>query len=310
MGLGDCRLTQRHFCGIGDVFAVFDYRDRMFWLRVNTKNNCHRRRRLPYLTLRSHQVSNMSSKTPPYRVGREEFETDTARLQAALDRFDEGKGLIGGDPSKRSRWIRPLPEEPAPVFRLHQSSAEHLSRLAIFVEQAPIEIEIGSGHGEFILDWANQHRDRHFIAFEVKWKLMRRTVKRAHHAGLPNLWVSDDDARYDLPRLLEAGSVDVFHVLFPDPWWKPKHQPRRLFVPPVVDIFAGLLRPGGFLRVATDVPGYGDVICDVVEAHPRFQANEPALAEQYANARPTSRQVFCDEVGRPYQYYYFMKRIT
>ena len=131
---------------------------------------------------------------------------------------------------------------------------------------------------------------------------------RAQKEGVENLWVSDDDARFDLPRLLPPNSVDVFHILFPDPWWKPKHQARRLFVPPFVDVLALLLKPGGVLRAATDVPGYAEVIQEVVEAHPDFLPHNPVLAEQFADAAPTSRQAFCDKIGRPYQFFYFQKK--
>ncbi|RUA18297.1 MAG: hypothetical protein DSY55_00405 [Clostridia bacterium] len=243
-----------------------------------------------------------------YKVGPDRFETDEVRLQKALDGYHLGKGFIGGDPRRRPRWLHPLPPEPAPAFRLLQSSPEHLARLSDFVTTASLEVEIGSGPGAFILDHAQKHSERHFLAFEVKWKLVRDIVKRARRLGINNLWVSDDDARFDLPRLLRPGSVDVFHVLFPDPWWKPKHQIRRLFVPPFVDTLALLLKPGGILRAATDVPGYADVIQPVVEAHPDFLPHNAALRDQFSDAAPTSRQAFCDDIGRPYQFFYFQKK--
>ncbi len=250
----------------------------------------------------------MPQPRPPYRVGPSEFDIDPDRLEVAVARYDQGKGLIGGNPERRPRWLHPLPPEPASVFRLLESSPEHRQRLQTFLTAAPLEIEIGSAYGEFILDWAAAHPERHFLAFEVKWKLLARLAKRSERRGLANLWLSDDDARYDLPRLLAPGSVDVFHILFPDPWWKPKHQARRLFVPPFVDLLAQLLHPGGMLRVATDVPGYGEVIQDLVEGHGAFTPTQPQLAARFAGATPTSRQAFCEETGRPYTYYYFVRR--
>lgn len=248
----------------------------------------------------------MSAPHPVYRIGPDTFHTDQARLEQTLARYDEGKGLIGGDPRRRPQWLHPLPPEPARAFRLHQSSPEHLQRLRTFLEAGgPLEIEIGSGRGEFILDRAARHPERRFLAFEVKWKLLRRLAERAERLGLTNLWVSDDDARYDLPRLLAPGSVAVIHILFPDPWWKPKHQSRRIFLPPFIAVMADLLQPGGMLRVATDVPDYAEYIIAQVTAHPAFSAPRPELAVAFADAVPTSRQAFCDAIGRPYRYLYF-----
>jgi tRNA G46 methylase TrmB len=73
-------------------------------------------------------------------------------------------------------------------------------------------------------------------------------------------------------------------------------------------VLALLLKPGGILRAATDVSGYAEVIQEVVEAHPDFLPHNPDLAEQFADAAPTSRQAFCDKIGRPYQFFYFQKK--
>jgi len=246
----------------------------------------------------------------PYRVGRDAFDTDEARLQKALERYNEGKGLIGGDPSRRPGGVHPLSEQVTRGFRLLGSPPAQMERLHRFLTTAPLEIEIGSGRGEFILNWADLHPHRHFLAFEVKTKLIRRIATRADQQGLENLWVSDDDARYTLPRILSPASVDAFHILFPDPWWKPKHQVRRLFTPPFIDALSILLRPAGLLRIATDVPGYAQQIRELLETHPDFAGPIPELAERFVAATPTDRQAFCDEIGRPYAYLYFEKNRT
>ncbi|NOZ71672.1 MAG: hypothetical protein GXP38_07125 [Chloroflexi bacterium] len=250
----------------------------------------------------------MNSPKPLYRVGRETFETDESRLQRALRRYEEGKGLIGGDPSRRPPAKHPSILTQPPAFRLLGSAPEHLESLQSFLKAAPLEIEIGSGRGEFILDWAAQHPQRHFLAFEVKSKLTRRILKKIQKQGLANIWVSDDDARYVLPRLLPPQSVDVFHILFPDPWWKPKHQIRRLFVPPFVEILVILLRPEGILRIATDVPGYAEQIQTMLSAHPQLVTTPAEITQRFRGATPTARQVFCDDIQRPYQFLYYSKK--
>ena len=72
-----------------------------------------------------------------------------------------------------------------------------------------------------------------------------------------DLWLSDDDARFNLPRVVADGRVDIFHILFPDPWWKTQHIDKRLFSPPFVDLLAAKLRPGGLLHFKSDVQEYG-----------------------------------------------------
>lgn len=242
------------------------------------------------------------------RRGKGVLEIDEARLKEVWEKQKEGKGLIGGDPRRRPRWVHPIPPEPAPWFRLGQSSPEHRERLVRFLTEAPAEIEIGAGSGHFILDWAEAHPDRHFLAFEVRWKFANKIYKKLVRRGLTNLWVSDDDARATIPEVVPDESIEVFHILMPDPWWRPKHQAKRIFSPWFVDVLARKLKPGGILRFETDVEGYPEFVEKLVTAHPLFEPHDPALGERFASATPTLRQQWCMERGIPIFRRYFRRR--
>ncbi|MCX6977657.1 MAG: hypothetical protein NTX04_06900 [Verrucomicrobia bacterium] len=58
--------------------------------------------------------------------------------------------------------------------------------------------------------------------------------------------------RYVLPPL----SVARAHVLFPDPWPKRHHQPRRLIQDGFMEALHGILVDGGELRIKTDDEPY------------------------------------------------------
>jgi len=218
-----------------------------------------------------------------------------------------GKGLIGGDPQRKPFWKRPQPPEPATWYRHDVASPAHRQRLRDFLTAAPLEIEIGAGDGRFIIAWAEQHPDRHFFAFEVRWKYARRMFERAQKHNLANLWVSDNDARIVIPDAIPDNSVEVFHILMPDPWWKPKHQAKRLIAPWFVRILARKLKPGGVLRVETDVEGYPDFVRTVVAEVPALMPDNAALASRFATAPPTTRQLWCREHNVPVYRLYFQK---
>jgi tRNA (guanine-N7-)-methyltransferase len=61
--------------------------------------------------------------------------------------------------------------------------------------------------------------------------------------------VINGDARILAPRLFRAGSLAALHVHFPDPWWKRRHQRRRL-VDDRMSTLLGLLAPGAPLDSA------------------------------------------------------------
>ena len=248
------------------------------------------------------------------RLGRDEFDVDPGQQQEAAERYDEGRGLIGGDPNKRPdhiRW-RPIPED-QPYFRLIDISAQKRARLDGFLHEEkqgnegkaassarPLEVEIGFGNGEFLLGRSARLVDRRFLGFEVKRNLCRALVREAGAASLGNLWISDDDARWALPQLALAGQVDVIHVLYPDPWWKRRHQVKRLFTLPFLDLVHTLLVPGGLLHARSDVEGYAELIVELVGEHGGFSANDPALAAPLDSDPPTRREAYCRSIDRPF----------
>ncbi|NPA91959.1 MAG: hypothetical protein GXO55_11050 [Chloroflexi bacterium] len=242
------------------------------------------------------------------RRGKGKLDVDWSRIREAWARQPEGKGLIGGDPRRRPRWVHPIPEEPAPWFRLGQSSPEHRERLVRFLLEAPAEIEIGAGSGHFIADWARKHPDRHFLVFEVRWKFARKVYKKTVEKGLTNVWVSDDDARVTIPEVVPDASIHVFHILMPDPWWRPKHQARRIFSPWFIDVLARKLVPGGIVRFETDVEGYPEFVEELFAQHPAFEPHNPELEALFADAQPTLRQQWCIEHGIPIFKRYFRRK--
>jgi tRNA (guanine-N7-)-methyltransferase len=133
-------------------------------------------------------------------------------------------------------------------------------------------------------------------------------VERIRRLELANLWVSDDDARFSLPRLATAGRVEQVHILFPDPWWKEQHKVKRLFSPPFVDLLATLLAPGGLLHFKSDVAEYGDLVRYLVEHNPAFLPHDEALAAAIGDFALTHREAWCRRNAKPVTAFYFERR--
>jgi tRNA (guanine-N7-)-methyltransferase len=262
------------------------------------------------------QESRLDYHATSFSQGRMDFSweelTEEERRHVYAD-WESGKGLIGGDPRRRSgsTW---LPDWGVDRFffrtlALGDERGWNGKRLrAALATEQPLEIEIGFGRGDFILDRAIRNPGRLFIGYEVKTKAVRLGLARVERLQLENLWISDDDARFSLPRVIPDGQVDAFHVLFPDPWWKEQHRVRRLFSPPFVDLLAAKLHPGGLLHFRTDVQEYGELVRYLVEGHPAFGRHEPDLAGRVEPSVPTHREHWCLEHGLPVFRCYFSRR--
>jgi tRNA (guanine-N7-)-methyltransferase len=126
----------------------------------------------------------------------------------------------------------------------------------IFQNDRPIEVDLGSGPGKFLIEAAQKFPNRNFLGVERLLGRVRKTCRQAFQIGLTNLRVLRLEIDYTVRYLLPRNSVWRFHLYFPDPWPKRRHQTRR-----VVDgeFFHGICRSlidGGELLIKTDHEEY------------------------------------------------------
>jgi tRNA (guanine-N7-)-methyltransferase len=140
----------------------------------------------------------------------------------------------------------------APVFTIEPG--------ALFDRAAPLEIEIGAGRGDFILERAAKAPERNFLAVELAATIAQLMAVRAGRSGLNNLKVARMDARTLVNLMLPEASVDACHIYFPDPWPKERHIKHRLFTHWFAASLKRKLRPNAPLFVATDVAEYANEI--------------------------------------------------
>jgi tRNA (guanine-N7-)-methyltransferase len=145
----------------------------------------------------------------------------------------------------------------------------------LFGNDHPVELEVGSGKGLFLVNAAVGNPAHNFLGVELARKYARSAAERVARRALPNVKVLPGDARALLARYVPPGSLRAVHIYFPDPWWKTRHKKRRVFVAPfVADVQRGL-ESGGDFRIATDVEEYFAVMRELMAQHPRFVAQPP-----------------------------------
>lgn len=95
-----------------------------------------------------------------------------------------------------------------------------------FENDNPIEIEIGMGKGNFILNKALENPNINYIGIEKYSSVAAVAIKKMMEYNLPNLKVIISDVM-DLEELLK-NKVSVIYLNFSDPWPKARHEKRRL----------------------------------------------------------------------------------
>ncbi len=122
--------------------------------------------------------------------------------------------------------------------------------------QAPLEVEIGFGNGEFLARRAQQRPERHFIGIELEWASVQRALRRIAKSQVPNVRLLLVDAHLALQRLFEPLALQRVYSLFPCPWPKERHAKHRLFSHAFLTLLNSRLQPDGEVLVVTDHEPY------------------------------------------------------
>jgi tRNA (guanine-N(7)-)-methyltransferase len=146
-----------------------------------------------------------------------------------------------------------------------------------------LEIEIGSGGGHFVADYALKHQGTNFIAIEIKKKRCDKIIRKIRENKLCNVKVFYGNAE-KLIKTLPLLSVDAFHIYFPDPWPKTKHRKRRFFKLTMLDMVYCALKTGGEIYFASDVFDYyfqAKILCIL---HLGFKITKNILPQEVAHS--------------------------
>lgn len=163
-------------------------------------------------------------------------------------------------PSARQQalWREVLPRVAVPADAQPLADLRGLFRPRV----SDVWLEIGFGGGEHLVWQAKAHPDVGLIGCEPFEDGVIKLLGAVEGEGLANVRVHPDDAR-PLLRLLPPASLGRVFILFPDPWPKTRHHKRRIVSAVTLAEIARILRPGGELRIATDVAAYASAVLRV-----------------------------------------------
>lgn len=204
--------------------------------------------------------------------------TEAARDSKALD----GAALaIPPDLPAREPTRAPANDLAPYFFTLSDVPPAPLNLAELFGNENPIEVEVGTGRGLFLVNAGTTCPETNFLGIEYDFKEARRAARRLQKRELANVRILGADAKIVLPRYLPDECCQALHVYFPDPWWKRRHKRRRVFNSDFLVQAARILEPGGLLHAWTDVEEYFGVMTALVAENRAF-APLPAPVERQA----------------------------
>lgn len=139
-------------------------------------------------------------------------------------------------------------------------------------QRRPLEVEVGSGRGSFLIAEGEARPETRFLGVERARRYWLFAADRLRRRERTNARVLRADA-LEVFRALPAGSVAAVWAFFPDPWPKRRHAHRRLLAQDAFyEAVEPALAPGAAIRVVTDAESY-------------FAEIESALAKRAALVR-------------------------
>ena len=118
-----------------------------------------------------------------------------------------------------------------------------------------IWLEVGFGNGHHLVELAKRNYDKLIVGSEVYENGVATACFSLFQNKIQNARVFHGDTR-NLLNLFEDKAVDRFYILFPDPWKKKRHKSRRLLSSSNLGYFSKILKPEGYICIATDVEDY------------------------------------------------------
>lgn len=152
------------------------------------------------------------------------------------------------------------------------NDSDPISLHDLFSTPAPLHVDLGCGDGSFLAALAEQHPERNFIGVELLLGRVRTSCRRISRLGVTNARIIRLDIARAVAFLLPPRSVDLFYLMFPDPWPKRRHHRRRVVTAEFLACIATALKPRGALRFASDQRDYFDHVVEVAAATGVFDA--------------------------------------
>ena len=119
-----------------------------------------------------------------------------------------------------------------------------------------LHLDIGCAAGEFLFDLALVNNNWNYLGIEIRERLVKKAKLKVVEREIKNLYfvfgnankiLNDTQGKFILKNLK---SISFY---FPDPWFKKRHNKRRVIQKDLINILSNSLQKGSLIFIKTDV---------------------------------------------------------
>jgi len=177
-------------------------------------------------------------------------------------------------------------------------------------EAAPVVLEIGFGNGDFLVHLAQTHPDWLLVGVEIYLPGVAKAVSRLDDAGLiERCRITQLPAQFVLTHQVAESQLDGIFINHPDPWPKVKHHKRRIIQKDFAALMVTRLKPGGFIKLASDKPDLAEWMRDILDDTDGLEnvAGRGGFIERDTDRPHTKFEQRGLKAGRPSQFLHYIK---
>ena len=189
----------------------------------------------------------------------------------------------------------------------HHVNPLHASYLATGASRLPlpagreVEVELGCADALFLFERAAADPALFCVGVELRRDLVDDVNRRAREAGLHHLQAVFANGQTEFDALFPEGRLARVFINFPDPWFKRRHQKRRVVSAGLVAAIDRTLTAGGELFFQSDVFDLALDAMAAIEESARFDNlhGEWSFAPENPFGARSLREVRCRERALP-----------
>jgi tRNA (guanine-N7-)-methyltransferase len=176
-----------------------------------------------------------------------------------------------------------------------------------------LHLDIGCARGRFLLAMAQLYPARNFLGVEIRQQLVISANQIKDELGLTNLhylFGSINSSASTLLKSLPSNTLQTISIQFPDPWFKKRHNKRRVVQTELVEVLVDSLTVGGQVFLQSDIEEVATEMRDRFAAHPSLtQQHSTTWLDTNPFSVPTERELYVLEQNLPV-YRVLFQRLT